>query len=270
MENEQTSSMDIDLEEVFSAEEATEDTTEVEETEEEQEETEAEEEPAEEEEKFQIKHNGQVIELTRDEVIKRAQMGTDYERIRSDRDSLRGQMSKLDEMAKNAGLGSGAELLEQFESTMAKNQIAQRADQLLEEGYTEEQAEYVAKLEQQQKAQKAKEEKEKAEAQAQQKSQADIQAQLDRFFTQYPEAKKIKSYDDMPEDFRNAVSNGATFIEAWQGHLINEMRQKMDGMNSELSAHQQNTKNKHHAAPSAKGDKGVDKHDVFLTELFKD
>lgn len=92
------------------------------------EETEKEEKDETSDQKFKLKHLDEVREVGRDEVVELAQKGMDYDRIRTERDSLKRNAAKLEEYENFLKRVAGDQTVEDLiDSTLAKLDVADAA-----------------------------------------------------------------------------------------------------------------------------------------------
>ena len=227
--------------------------------------------------KFTLKVNGELKEVTQDEIIPLAQMGMDYNRIREQRDQALNapELAMLDQMAQRFGMNSRMEFLQGFYNQIEEQRAYERANQLmLERGIDEESALYMAKLEQgqenaefQQRMQQSQSQAQNHQRQAQeeaynQRVQERVQG-FQRLYENYPELKdKMASFDDFPQTVKEMVMQGASPLEAYQKHLIDER-------NKEMQIIKNNGNVKKRSTGSAKGAEG-NQRDPFLAGLFGD
>ena len=99
---------------------------------------------------FKVKHLGQEIELTMEQMIENAQKGLDYDRIRQDRDTLKGsrKLQLLEDLAKDSGYEDVDAFVENFYENLEESRVIERAEQLsAERGIDFETAAEIAKME---------------------------------------------------------------------------------------------------------------------------
>lgn len=221
--------------------------------------------------KYTIKHNGQEIELTYDELITHAQKGFDYDRIRQDRDNLKNsrELQLLDTLSKEAGM-SRAEFVEHFYRNLEETKISDRAVELMsEKGLDQATALEIAKYELENKKLKesisAKENANREEKSKQEQIISDFNA----LFAQYPELKeKYKSYDELPDTFRQSVEAGQSPIEAWKSHLLSVKEQELKEKEKQLEILKNNDKNKKRSTKSLKSNGSAKDKDDFVSGLL--
>ena len=99
---------------------------------------------------FKVKHLGQEIELTMEQMIENAQKGLDYDRIRQDRDTLKSsrKMQLLEDLARDSGYDDVDAFVENFYENLEESRVIERAEQLsAERGIDFETAAEIAKME---------------------------------------------------------------------------------------------------------------------------
>ena len=81
---------------------------------------------------FKVKHLGQEIELTMEQMIENAQKGLDYDRIRQDRDTLKSsrKLQLLEDLAKDSGYEDVDAFVENFYENLEESRVIERAEQL--------------------------------------------------------------------------------------------------------------------------------------------
>lgn len=223
------------------------------------------------EKKYTIKHNGQTIDLTYDELITHAQKGFDYDRIRQDRDNLKNsrELQLLDTLAKEAGM-SRIDFVEHFYKNLEDTKLNDRAVELMsEKGLDQATALEIAKYELENKKLKDSiSAKENASKEAQSK-QEKIISDFNALFIQYPDLReKYKSYDELPESFRKSVENGESPIEAWKSHLLSLKEQELKDKEKELEILKNNEKNKKRSTGSMKSKGSAKDKDDFVSGLL--
>lgn len=182
--------------------------------------------------KYTVKVNKQEHKLTLDELIARAQMGMDYDRVKKQVEEMRSNpaMKLLESKAKESGMSVDqyAQALMQAET---ENRIAERRMQLIDEGKDEATAEYIARLELDANSLKNTVENLTA-SQRQTQAQRDfVNEQMARFQEKYPDVQ------DIPDSVIETVKNGTPPVEAYQEYLLS-LKEK------ELQTYKTNDKNK--------------------------
>lgn len=221
---------------------------------------------------FKVKHLGQEIELTMEQMIENAQKGLDYDRIRQDRDTLKSsrKLQLLEDLAKDSGYDDVDEFVENFYENLEESRVIERADQLsAERGIGFETAAEIAKMEREnEKLKKTMQEAEKVKAKS-----ADQQKQavndFNALFAKFPEIKEqYTSYDKLPESFRQKVAQGEQPLLAWNNYLLELKDMELKQKEKELEIVKNNQKNKKRSVGSAKGAGQAKETDDFLKGLF--
>ena len=221
---------------------------------------------------FKVKHLGQEIELTMEQMIENAQKGLDYDRIRQDRDTLKGsrKLQLLEDLAKDSGYEDVDAFVENFYENLEESRVIERAEQLsAERGIDFETAAEIAKMEREnEKLKKTMQEAEKVKTRnADQQKQAvnDFNA----LFSKFPEIKEqYTSYDKLPESFRQKVAQGEQPLLAWNNYLLELKDMELKQKEKELEIVKNNQKNKKRSVGSAKGAGQAKEADDFLKGLF--
>ena len=221
---------------------------------------------------FKVKHLGQEIELTMEQMIENAQKGLDYDRIRQDRDTLKGsrKLQLLEDLAKDSGYEDVDAFVENFYENLEESRVIERAEQLsAERGIDFETAVEIAKMEREnEKLKKTMQEAEKVKAKS-----ADQQKQavndFNALFAKFPEIKEqYTSFDKLPESFRQKVAQGEQPLLAWNNYLLELKDMELKQKEKELEIVKNNQKNKKRSVGSAKGAGQAKETDDFLKGLF--
>lgn len=221
---------------------------------------------------FKVKHLGQEIELTMEQMIENAQKGLDYDRIRQDRDTLKSsrKMQLLEDLARDSGYDDVDAFVENFYENLEESRVIERAEQLsAERGIDFETAAEIAKMEREnEKLKKTMQEAEKVKAKS-----ADRQKQavndFNALFSKFPEIKEqYASFDKLPESFRQKVAQGEQPLLAWNNYLLELKDMELKQKEKELETVKNNQKNKKRSVGSAKGAGQAKETDDFLKGLF--
>lgn len=221
---------------------------------------------------FKVKHLGQEIELTMEQMIENAQKGLDYDRIRQDRDTLKGsrKLQLLEDLAKDSGYDDVDAFVENFYENLEESRVIERAEEIAaKRGIDFETAAELAKAEREneklkQKMQEA--EKVKAKSADQQKQAVN---DFNALFAKFPEIKEqYTSFDKLPESFRQKVAQGEPPLLAWNNYLLELKDMELKQKEKELEIVKNNQKNKKRSVGSAKGAGQAKETDDFLKGLF--
>lgn len=221
---------------------------------------------------FKVKHLGQEIELTMEQMIENAQKGLDYDRIRQDRDTLKSsrKLQLLEDLARDSGYDDVDAFVDNFYENLEESRVIERAEQLsAERGIDFETAAEIAKMEREnEKLKKTMQEAEKVKAKS-----ADQQKQavndFNALFAKFPEIKEqYTSYDKLPESFRQKVAQGEQPLLAWNNYLLELKDMELKQKEKELEIVKNNQKNKKRSVGSAKGAGQAKETDDFLKGLF--
>lgn len=221
---------------------------------------------------FKVKHLGQEIELTMEQMIENAQKGLDYDRIRQDRDTLKSsrKLQLLDDLARDSGYDDVDAFVENFYENLEESRIIERAEEIAtKRGIDFETAAELAKAEREnEKLKQRMQEEEKAKM-----KNADQQKQavndFNALFSKFPEIKEqYTSYDKLPESFRQKVAQGEQPLLAWNNYLLELKDMELKQKEKELEIVKNNQKNKKRSVGSAKGAGQAKETDDFLKGLF--
>ena len=206
-------------------------------------------------EPIELKHLGQTVRVTPEQLNAYAQMGLDYQRIREDRDAARKEVERLTametflkELAAPQGIsvedlidGARAEVLAKKEH-LNKDVALQRI-----------------KLDRERKAFEAQKDQQKKEAQAKSQEEAKRQEQFLRFARTYPKVKP----NDIPKDVWDAFKDGEDLVNAYARFENRELREKVSKLESQLETAKKNSENKRRSAGSQRSAGSASEMDEF-------
>lgn len=204
---------------------------------------------------IELKHLGQTVRVTPEQLNAYAQMGLDYQRIREDRDAARKEVERLTametflkELAAPQGIsvedlidGARAEVLAKKEH-LNKDVALQRI-----------------KLDRERKAFEAQKDQQKKEAQAKSQEEAKRQEQFLRFARAYPKVKP----NDIPKDVWDAFKDGEDLVNAYARFENRELREKVSKLESQLETAKKNSENKRRSAGSQRSAGSASEMDEF-------
>lgn len=204
---------------------------------------------------IELKHLGQTVRVTPEQLNAYAQMGLDYQRIREDRDAARKEVERLaametflKELAAPQGIsvedlidGARAEVLAKKEH-LNKDVALQRI-----------------KLDRERKAFEAQKDQQKKEAQAKSQEEAKRQEQFLRFARTYPKVKP----NDIPKDVWDAFKDGEDLVNAYARFENRELREKVSKLESQLETAKKNSENKRRSAGSQRSAGSASEMDEF-------
>lgn len=209
------------------------------------------------EESFSLTHLGKEVKMSREELIRTAQKGLDYDRVR-------GSYDKVNAMAQSAGQ-SVDQFLSGIEQQAGEIKIARRVQELVNSGeYSENSARKMAELEMKlssQQKQQAERQAEAAKAEQARKSVGEFIMKNPEFMKEFPDAK-------MPPEMVSALNNGASISEAWTTYQFNKQAKAMQELQAELDKYKQLEKNKQSAAPKLQAEAANSEKDPFLEGLL--
>lgn len=204
---------------------------------------------------IELKHLGQTVRVTPEQLNAYAQMGLDYQRIREDRDAARKEVERLTametflkELAAPQGIsvedlidGARAEVLAKKEH-LNKDVALQRI-----------------KLDREKKAFEAQKDQQKKEAQAKSQEEAKRQEQFLRFARTYPKVKP----NDIPKDVWDAFKDGEDLVNAYARFENRELKEKVSKLESQLETAKKNSENKRRSAGSQRSAGSASEMDEF-------
>lgn len=196
---------------------------------------------------FTLKHLDETYEVGKDEVVQLAQKGMDYDRIRSERDSMKPRLEELETFLKRIAGDQSIEDL--IDSTLAKLDVAdaeKRGEELDE-------VEQFKKLRMERVKREA---KNPPPAQEEPKTEEELEKErlsksIQRFIKEYPD---VKATDVPPEVWKDYREHRADLIDCYRLYESKKLK-------DELKSLKQNQKNKERSTGSKKsaGKKTVDK-----------
>jgi hypothetical protein len=211
------------------------------------EETEEEKEDKEPDPTFTLKHLDEVREVGRDEVVELAQKGMDYDRIRTERDSIKPKFEEYESFLKRIAGDQSIEDL--IDSTLAKLDVAD-AEKRGEELDEVEQFKKlrIERVKRETKNPPPAAEPEKTE---EEKEKERLGKSIQRFIKEYPDVKATDVPPEVWQDYRNGR---ADLLECYQLYENKKLK-------DELKSLKQNQKNKERSTGSKKsaGKTQVDK-----------
>lgn len=179
-------------------------------------------------EKVKIKYNGQEMDLTLDELKTHAQKGLNYDKILTERDSLKNseELAYLKELATEKGVDTKT-LVKELKESRIKEKIESRAKELeASDGLTPEQALKMAQLEL------------KANQPIKQDNPTDaIQKEFETLLKEFPETReKFKEFKDLPKPIQEAIIEGKSVTIAYAKYLVEETNKAKEQALQELDA----------------------------------
>lgn len=204
---------------------------------------------------IELKHLGQTVRVTPEQLNAYAQMGLDYQRIREDRDAARKEVERLTametflkELAAPQGIsvedlidGARAEVLAKKEH-LNKDVALQRI-----------------KLDRERKAFEAQKDQQKKEAQAKSQEEEKRQEQFLRFARTYPTVKP----NDIPKDVWDSFKDGEDLVNAYARFENRELKEKVSKLESQLETAKKNSENKRRSAGSQRSAGSASEMDEF-------
>lgn len=213
--------------------------------------------PSETEESYTLKHLGKEVKVNREELIRTAQKGLDYDRVRGSYDRIEG-------LARQSGV-SVEDFLSTLDQRANETMINQRAQELLASGeYNENSARKMAEMEYRlNRQEKADQERQEAESR-----QAAFRQSIGDFVMNNPEFIKEFPNAELPADMIADLNNGMDINGAWARHQLFQERKANEEMKKQLAEYEQKKKNIESAAPSIKPEMESGEKDPFLEGLM--
>lgn len=204
---------------------------------------------------IELKHLGQTVRVTPEQLNAYAQMGLDYQRIREDRDAARKEVERLTametflkELAAPQGIsvedlidGARAEVLAKKEH-LNKDVALQRI-----------------KLDRERKAFEAQKDQQQKAAREKSQEEAKRQEQFLRFARTYPKVKP----NDIPKDVWDAFKDGEDLVNAYARFENRELKEKVSKLESQLETAKKNSENKRRSAGSQRSAGSAGEMDEF-------
>lgn len=211
-------------------------------------------------EEFKITYHGEETTLTRDEVIRNAQKGLDYDRLKQERDDYKESLGVLKQLAKENGM-QVKEYLAEVKRNVDNAKIEGIAGKLIENGADEETAHKMAKLQFERDEannrlrgiENARAEQDDLQARAQKMYNADV-ARL--------KEKGVEVNDELLISLKEYIDSGLTLVEAYKEKEIADLKKQ-------LEAKQLHEESKQRSAGSTKSQKAI-KTDDDLVKVFMD
>lgn len=204
---------------------------------------------------IELKHLGQTVRVTPEQLNAYAQMGLDYQRIREDRDAARKEVERLTAMEtflKELAAPQGVSVEDLIDG--ARAEVLAKKEHL-----NKEVALQRIKLDRERKAFEAQKDQQKKEAQAKSQEEAKRQEQFLRFARTYPKVKP----NDIPKDVWDAFKDGEDLVNAYARFENRELREKVSKLESQLETAKKNSENKRRSAGSQRSAGSASEMDEF-------
>lgn len=204
---------------------------------------------------IELKHLGQTVRVTPEQLNAYAQMGLDYQRIREDRDAARKEVERLTAMEtflKELAVPQGISVEDLIDG--ARAEVLAKKEHL-----NKDVALQRIKLDRERKAFEAQKDQQKKEAQAKSQEEARRQEQFLRFARTYPKVKP----NDIPKDVWDAFKDGEDLVNAYARFENRELREKVSKLESQLETAKKNSENKRRSAGSQRSAGSASEMDEF-------
>lgn len=204
---------------------------------------------------IELKHLGQTVRVTPEQLNAYAQMGLDYQRIREDRDAARKEVERLTAMEtflKELAAPQGISVEDLIDG--ARAEVLAKKERL-----NKDVALQRIKLDRERKAFEAQKDQQKKEAQAKSQEEAKRQEQFLRFARTYPKVKP----NDIPRDVWDAFKDGEDLVNAYARFENRELKEKVSKLESQLETAKKNSENKRRSAGSQRSAGSASEMDEF-------
>lgn len=193
---------------------------------------------------FDLKHLGEVKQVSRDEVIALAQKGMNYDHIRGERDTARQEVARLVELEnflKELAAPQGMSVQDLMDSTRASI-LAER------EGLDPNVALQRVKLDRDRKAFEAQQQQRQQAQQQQTQEEARQRDSFLRFAKEYPDVDP----KTIPKEVWERFGAGVDLADAYTRHENKRLREELSSVTAKLEAEKTNTKNRQRSTGSQK------------------
>lgn len=214
-----------------------------------------EQETADQPELIELKHLGQVVRVTPEQLNAYAQMGLDYQRIRDDRDAARAEVARLKEMEdylKELAAPQGISVEDLLDGAkaevLANKEHLDRGIALQRVKLDRERKQFEAQKAQQTRAQQEQSEKE--------------QRQRDQFLQFAKEYPKVKP-NDIPKEVWEKFKEGMNLTSAYAQYEAKSLRDRVASLEAKLEAEKKNSENKKRSTGTQKSAGNVTEQDAF-------
>lgn len=214
-----------------------------------------EQETADQPELIELKHLGQVVRVTPEQLNAYAQMGLDYQRIRDDRDAARAEVARLKEMEdylKELAAPQGISVEDLLDGAkaevLANKEHLDRGIALQRVKLDRERKQFEAQKAQQTRAQQEQSEKE--------------QRQRDQFLQFAKEYPKVKP-NDIPKEVWEKFKEGMNLTSAYAQYEAKSLRDQVASLEAKLGAEKKNSENKKRSTGTQKSAGNVTEQDAF-------
>lgn len=214
-----------------------------------------EQETADQPELIELKHLGQVVRVTPEQLNAYAQMGLDYQRIRDDRDAARAEVARLKEMEdylKELAAPQGISVEDLLDGAkaevLANKEHLDRGVALQRVKLDRERKQFEAQKAQQTRAQQEQSEKE--------------QRQRDQFLQFAKEYPKVKP-NDIPKEVWEKFKEGMNLTSAYAQYEAKSLRDQVASLEAKLEAEKKNSENKKRSTGTQKSAGNVTEQDAF-------
>ena len=214
-----------------------------------------EQETADQPELIELKHLGQVVRVTPEQLNAYAQMGLDYQRIRDDRDAARAEVARLKEMEdylKELAAPQGISVEDLLDGAkaevLANKEHLDRGIALQRVKLDRERKQFEAQKAQQTRAQQEQSEKE--------------QRQRDQFLQFAKEYPKVKP-NDIPKEVWEKFKEGMNLTSAYAQYEAKSLRDQVASLEAKLEAEKKNSENKKRSTGTQKSAGNVTEQDAF-------
>lgn len=217
---------------------------------------------------FELKYLGEVKSVKKDEVVKLAQQGLDYDRIRTKYDDLKADMEQY------AGLDEGVAYLKELASLSGKpvDKFIEdlRVNALVERGWDEASAREKVSFEREKRIESAKLAKADRATKAEAEKEAERKLQFTEFANRFPDVKP----DAIPPEVFADMENGKRLADAYELYTAKTgskaLSDKVDALTKEIEALKKNAENSAKTVGSKATDGNQSAVDPYIDDWNKD
>lgn len=224
--------------------------------------------PSEAEKKFTVKYNGQEMSLTEAEIITHAQKGLNYDHVKGELDTLRGQKESFEKVSQYAKIveqlaKDNNMTVDEWTKAVEESRREGKIQKLMSEspGADEKIVRRLFELEEKERQREA-EAAQKAEELKSIQEKERIQQRWTKFFEAYPDLRG-KEPAELPQEFMSMVQEGEDPITAYRAYENKELKTKLKML-------EQNEANKSKAPGGIKNEGGGGTDDPFLQGFFSE
>lgn len=217
---------------------------------------------------FDLKHNKETKQYTRQQVTELAQKGLDYERVTGQRDRLQREIAELAKFRdENSGI---LEMLKSAAAASGKGEAdfirAVRMNALIAQGVSREVAEERILREDAERSLSVQQQKAEAAQNTQKETEQRQRDDIARFQKKYSDVDP----KTIPQEVWDAVRSGELLTDAYGEYQRRELARQLREANEKLAAREKNEKNKQKTLGSLQSTAQATGKDLFLEGFLSD